>query len=287
MPTSWRRYGAVDARAIEEARLVLHHAAQLAAAPGRSLLEARPDDSHTALGWSAELQALVGETVPGPTPWRAALRPGDLTLLVLTPDLENASAFLLAGRSLDEAFGWLGEQASERGTAASRLSRERPYEIPRHPVSDGEALPSPPSAEHAELARHFANSDRLLRWLVADDPGASPVLCWPHHFDIGASIRLDPAGGDASPTIGIGMSPGDEGVPEPYYYVNAWPRPERLPDPLPPLPDGGRWNTEGWLGASLPTRELVALNDAEGQEAGARGFLVHAVEAARGLLGGR
>lgn len=287
MPTSWRRYGAVDAETMAEARQVLHHAAQLAAAPGRSFLEARPDDSQTALAWSAGLQALVGETVPGPTPWRAALRPGDLTLLVLTPDLEGASAFLLAGRSLDEAFGWLREQAGDRGTDPSRLSRERPYEIPAHPVADGGALPPAPSPDHAELARHFANSDGLFRQLVGNEPGASPVLCWPHHFDIGASIRLDPAAGDDSPVVGIGMSPGDDGIAEPYYYVNAWPRPETLPDPLPGLPDGARWNTQGWLGALLPSRELVALHDAEGQEAGARGFLVQAIEAARGLLGGR
>lgn len=287
MSNSWRRYGAVDVGAIADARLVLHHAAQLAAAPGRSLLEVRPDDSQTALAWSVDLQALVGETVPGRTPWRAALRPGDLTLLVVTSDLEGAEAFLLAGRSLDEAFGWLGEQASERGADASRLSREGPYDMPGHPVADGAAMPSPPSPDHAELARHFANSDRLFHGLVARHEGASPVLCWPHHFDIGASIRLDLAAGDDSPVIGIGMSPGDDGLAEPYYYVNAWPRPGELPDPLPVLPDGARWNTGGWLGALLPTRELVAIHSAEGQEAGARGFLTRAMEAARGLLGGR
>jgi len=264
---------------------MLHHAGQLAAAPGRSLLEARADDSQTALEWSAELQALVGVTIPGREPWCAALRPADLTLLVLTPGQEGASALLLAGRPLDEAFSWLQDRAAERGAEVSRLSLERPYEIPGHAVGDGVPFPAPPPPELAELARHFANGDRLFREFLQDRRNATPVRCWPHHFDIGALISLDPTAGDESPTVGIGLSPGDEGTAEPYFYVNAWPRPATLPSPLPELPEDARWETDSWLGAVLPTRALVEVHDAEGQEARARDFLDEAVRAVSGLLG--
>jgi hypothetical protein len=286
MSNSWRRFGASDVRRIVDARVMLHHAVQLAAAPGRLLVEARPDDSQTALEWSADLQALVGETVPGPEPWRAALRPADLTLLVLTPEQERASALLLAGRSLDEAFAWLRDRASELGAESSRLSPERPYEVPGHAVADGAQFPAPPPPDLAELARHFANSDRLFRDFVRERQDATAVRCWPHHFDIGALISLDPSAGDESPTVGIGMSPGDEGTAEPYFYVNAWPRPAALPSPLPELPEDVRWETESWFGAVLPTRALAEVHEAEGQESRARGFLVEAVRAVSGLLGG-
>jgi hypothetical protein len=287
MSTSWRRFGASDVRQIVDARLILHHAVQLAAAPGRSLLEARADDSQTALEWSPELQALVGERIAGQEPWCAALRPVDLTLLVLTPEDEGASALLLSGRSLDEAFAWLQERAAERGAESSRLSPEPPYEMPGHAVANGAPFPAPPPPELAELARHLANSDRLFRGFAGDRRDATPVRCWPHHFDIGAVIRLDPAAGDESPTVGFGMSPGDEGTAEPYFYVNAWPRPGTLPSPLPQLPADARWETESWFGAVLLSRALVGIHEAEGQEAGARDFLVEAVRAVTGLLGGR
>lgn len=285
MATSWRRFGAFDVKRLVDTRLMLHHAVQPAAAPGRSLVDARPDDSQTALEWSNELQALVGERIAGREPWCAALRPADLTLLVLTPEREGASALLLAGRSLDEAFAWLQGRAAELGSEVSRLSPERPYEIPGHAVADGTSFPAPPPPELAELARHFSNSDRLFRDFLRDRQEATPVRCWPHHFDIGASIRLDPTAGDESPTVGFGLSPGDEEIAEPYFYVNAWPRPAVLPAPLPELPEGARWETGSWFGAVLLTRTLVQIHEAEGQEAGARTFLVEAVRAATGLLG--
>jgi hypothetical protein len=285
MTTSWRRLGRVDPRALVEPRLMLHHAAQLVTAVGRSLLPPRSDDGQTAFEWSEEVQALVGEVVPGERPWRAALRPADLTLLVLDVPPESAEAFLLAGRNLTDAFAWLRERARERGADASQLSREVPYDVPAHAVAREAAFPPTPLPGFAELARCFADADRLFRAYAAGRPDASAVRCWPHHFDLGALLTLSPWTGGRSPTVGFGLSPGDDGVGEPYFYVNAWPRPEPRPDALPPLPAGGRWNLEGWLGAVLPVSALVETRDEEGQEARAREFLIRAVGAARALLG--
>jgi hypothetical protein len=285
MTTSWRRLGGVDSRALVEPRLLLHHAAQVVTAVGRSLLPPRSDDGQTAFEWSEEVQALVGEVAPGERPWRAALRPADLTLLVLDVPPESAEAFLLAGRTLVDAFAWLRERARARGADASRLSRDVPYDVPAHAVAGGAAFPPTPLPGFAELARCFADADRLLRAYVAGRPEASAVRCWPHHFDLGALLTLDPAAGGESPTVGFGLSPGDEGIGEPYFYVNLWPRPEPLPLSLPALPAGGGWNLEGWLGAILPVSALVETRDEEGQEARAREFLTGAVEAARALLG--
>jgi len=82
------------------------------------------------------------------------------------------------------------------------------------------------------------------------------------------------------------MSPGDEEIAEPYYYVNGWPRPASLPSPLPALPEGARWVVGGWFGAVLPTRTLVEVHEARGQQARAREFLGEAVGAVRGLVQG-
>jgi hypothetical protein len=283
MVTSWRRLGRIDPRALVEPRLMLHHAAQLVSAVGRSLLPPRSDDGQTAFEWSGEVQALVGEEAPGERPWRAALRPADLTLLVLDVPPEAAEAFLLAGRNLTDAFAWLRERARERGADAARLSRDVPYDVPPHAVARGAAFPPTPLPGFAELARCFADADRLFRSYVEGRPDASAVRCWPHHFDLGALLTLAPSADGPSPTVGFGLSPGDDAVPEPYLYVNLWPRPEPLPRSLPALPAGGRWNLEGWLGAILPVSALVETRDEKGQEARAREFLTGAVRAARTL----
>jgi hypothetical protein len=281
MATAWRTLGVVEPRTLAEARILLHHAAQLATAPGRSLLPARPDDSQTAFEWRDDLQALVGAPIPGSPTWRAALRPADTALLLVVD--EGVTALPIQGRTLEDGFSWLREQTAAHGTDVTRLSRAMPYELPDHPVATGAPFPREPRAAFAELGRCFANADLVLRGAAATQ-GASTVRCWPHHFDLAALVTLDPAAGADSPTVGLGFSPGDEGIPEPYYYVNAWPRPSTLPEPLPPLPAGGRWNVEGWLGAVLTVSTLVSADHPEAQEARAREFFAAAGQAARGLL---
>ena len=83
--------------------------------------------------------------------------------------------------------------------------------------------------------------------------------------------------------IGLGMVPGDEGRPEPYFYVTPWPYPERRE--LPPLPAGGTWNTEGWLGAVLAAPSFMdAGQGAAAQAEAVETFLRSAAEACRRLL---
>lgn len=54
-------------------------------------------------------------------------------------------------------------------------------------------------------------------------------------------------------SVGVGLSPGDSGYPEPYVYVTPWPYPT---GELPALP-WGHWHTEGWTGAVLRGSALV------------------------------
>ena len=50
-------------------------------------------------------------------------------------------------------------------------------------------------------------------------------------------------------TVGVGLCPGDDDIPEPYFYVTPHPRPApgRGPVELP----AGRWNERFWFGAVL------------------------------------
>jgi hypothetical protein len=213
---AWEALGKVSPRQLVEARLVLHHAAQLVAAVGRCLLSPRPDDGHTSLEWRAGARALAGQEVAGPRPWRAALGIDDLCLAVLAR--------------------W---------------------------VADGDAL-----------LRAFADT-----WLVA-----SPVRLWPHHFDVGSMLPLDERRKDAS-SIGVGLSLGDEGIPEPYLYVTRWPGP--VGESLPDLPAGGRWHRAGWTGAVLTGSDIVDAGDGAAQAAEAGAFLTGTVEVLRDWLGRR
>ena len=97
-------------------------------------------------------------------------------------------------------------------------------------------------------------------------------------------IELDTdATGTPTQTIGVGFSPGDEAIADPYYYVNHWPG--QSPASLAQL-DAGQWHTDGWIGAVLLAADLVAAGDARDQEETLARFLDSGIAANRALLAG-
>jgi hypothetical protein len=285
--TTWERLGSVDAEPLIEARLQLHWAAQIAAAPGKQLLPPQPDASEQSFEWDAGAGALAQGAVAAPRLFRSALRPAALALALLGPGGEALAELPLAGRILGEGYDWL--------TAELEAHLDRPLArpldrlgsadgIPPHPVERGAPFSFAHREAFAEIARWYANADRLLHEIQAAHPDASPVRCWPHHFDLATLITLGAgAGSESARSIGVGLSPGDAGDmgrSKPYFYVTPWPYPKN-PE-LPALQGGGSWNTEGWLGAVLEARALAGSGDQESQ---VREFLQSAIAAARRLIG--
>jgi hypothetical protein len=246
----WELLGRVSPGALGPARLTLHWAAQIVAAVGSTLIDARPDWSHTALGWiESPERGLAGEPLAGGT-----------------------RAFLADG------LVWLaGAVARQVGSPERPLARPV-HELPPSPVGDGAPFEVEPEAL-AELSSWYANASRLLAD-VARATGASPVRCWPHHFDIATLLRLGEGSGEEARSIGVGLSPGDGSYAEPYWYVTPWPYPKEKEVPSLAL---GHWHTTGWFGAVLTASELGA--DPAAQESITRSFVQSAIAASRQLLG--
>jgi hypothetical protein len=146
-------------------------------------------------------------------------------------------------------------------------------------LGDGGAF-SPAGPAHTELARWFADAVRLLDAVRVDHRGASPVRCWPHHFDVATQLPYGGGGGEAR-SIAVGMQPGDGWHPEPYFYVLPWPPPSGRPQRL---GSGGFWNTEGWVGAALVAHRL---NDRPPERQGAQvaAFVQSAITVSQELIG--
>jgi hypothetical protein len=95
----------------------------------------------------------------------------------------------------------------------------------------------------------------------------SPIQLWPHHFDLsllwlpGEKIAgQDPANEEyADKQMNFGFTFGDEGIPEPYFYVTAYPLPDALPNTQ--LPAGTSWHSEGFNGAVLLYQTLAEHSD--------------------------
>jgi len=274
---SWTRVGSVPPTALTDARLQLHHAAQIAVSAAISYIAARSDDSHTALTWIAPLRALATEPITAPRPFRIAVRVPDLTLHVIDEKGFEMRSFPLPGHTIADGHSWVGEVLAQAALDPGRFTARKHYTIPPHPVGSGAAFSLGGGTEFRELADYWSNAAGLLTGLAQTVDGAGPVRTWPHHFDIATLIQLPGADGR---TIGVGQSPGDDSYAEPYWYVGPNPTPPVTA--LPPIGGSGHWHTEGWVGAALPASDYVGASD-QGRQVTA--FIDSAVAACRQLLG--
>jgi hypothetical protein len=272
----WQPLGKIPPSAISDARLSLHHAAQIVSAVGITHLPPAADDSHTNLGWTGG--ALAGHPIPGERAFHAAIRPSELTLQLLDGNARRVAEQSLFGRTLDDGYAWMAEAiARYTGQAPTPLTRP-PYQLPEHPAFGGERFGSDSEPGLLEMTRWYADAAALLAETMPKFAGASPVRCWPHHFDI---AMLLPAGGPEK-SVGVGLSPGDGTYPQPYWYVSPYPYPEE--PALSPLPSGGDWHRGDFFAAVLTGCDLVAGGAEEEQEMRSRAFLDAAVEACLRML---
>ncbi len=194
-----------------------HHAAQINTRLARGFVAAESDDSHTTLVWDADAAALIGKPVASV---RLGLRIRDLTLLLLGPSGETIDVFSLDGRTFEDGLGWLDERLRAAGLDPAPLGQPIHFSLDDHPLLLGAAFRlkgNQPLFE--ELAKWYGNAAAAFDFL------SSPVRCWPHHFDIAASIAK------GASSVGVGMSPGDASYDRPYFYVTPRGGPARC---LPP-----------------------------------------------------
>jgi len=259
-------------------RIVLHWAVQPLAAAADALLGTWSDHGQNTFAWSDAREALVGHDLGDGL--RLALEPDALQVLLLDAGERVVWERALVDATLDEALASIVEALAEQGLDASGATLDGVRangEYPDHPVRDGGTFAPGDDAARAELGRWYAAARRALVDVTGGESHASEPRVWPHHFDLGQLVLLDPElGAERGRSIGLGLSPGDAYLAEPYLYVNPYPRPDGVE--LPGV-DGGRWETHAFLGAVLPASEALA------SDGGAELAMVRFVSSAYSLCG--
>lgn len=260
------------AKPLTAERVQLHYAIQFMAAAGMALAAPQPDGSQSALSWDTNLQSFVSQPL-GATPMRVGLKARSLTSLILQ-DHTPVATLALAGKTMAEALHWHQQTLAALGLEVEQmpLLDYPPDDFPAHRLAAGARFEAGDAAARAAIAAYYDITQPLLEAVVAANPAASAIHIWPHHFDL-ATLLTYPAA-EADRFIGVGLSPGDTGYDQPYWYVTAYPYPEL--GALPRLP-AGSWHTQGWVGAVLTAAQA-------GPAAVVQPFIEAAIAAAQNLL---
>ena len=146
-----------------------------------------------------------------------------------------------------EAIATLAQAASVALDAPPDVAWAEGFDAP--PAGDPDAPLGLDPVAAAFLGDWFGFAYSLLEELRAEpesrDP--SPVHLWPEHFD----AAFDCLEGDRR--IGMGCSPGDRDVPEPYVYV--------LPHDYSAAPSSDYWNATAFRGSILTLSGFVDGDD--------------------------
>jgi hypothetical protein len=260
MQFDWTTLGGRAPTALVKARTIAHHALQWPGKAARANLEAVPDDSHSSLTWDSAHGALFSQpmTANG-AEVRVGLRLAGLALIILRGNLV-LDTYELAGRRDSMVGVWLDSALRALGLKPA-TGVTLPYTIPSHPVARGSAYSFNGELDaFDELARWFAATNDVLAAVRTDfaDAQAGAIRCWPHHFDMAMVVTLPAPQGEAARSLGLGVSPGDQYYPQPYFYVSPSPQPKSAA--LPPL-GLGHWHTEGFVGAVALAESILGLED--------------------------
>jgi len=167
----------------------------------------------------------------------------------------------------------IGQAPASLAAAMQQYLRDAGLPPERTPAGDANEMPptdgyTPAAAQ--QIALTWAAVSGALATLRAGIPEeTSPIQLWPHHFDLsmvwlpGEKIRgQDPADEEHSDKqMNFGFALGDGSIPEPYFYITAYPEPEAFASLS--LPTGARWMNEGFSGAVLLYRDLLAHDGPE------------------------
>lgn len=283
MHAFWTRQLLIEPDRLNTAIQQLHHAAQLIAAVGQSLLPAAHDDSHINMEWLPDREMLAGDTIDDRI--RIGLEIKSFSLCLSDRDGRCVERYPLNGNTLAQGFGWLKQQLNLQGFAGDQLQPIEHYKLPSHEILRGGPFREPTAATLHEICICYHNAYGTLTGIAKQDtPRASGVRVWPHHFDMALLIEEQHDTQDnVSASVGVGLAIADEQVPVPYYYVRPWRKAGPVDLQHPPKLLIGYWDLQHLNGAVLPLSALPPGTAIQQQEM-VLSTLREAIEHSRGAL---
>jgi hypothetical protein len=240
-----------------------HHAVQFIATVGRHLISQQSDDSNTNMEFRKTDHTFLGNRLENGI--RVGLNPIALILFIEDENGVVLKEIPLIEKNKNLIFEQLKEGLADLNIDVQHLKNELHYELPKHPLDNGEHFKISDQKYLKEATFCRFNAQSVMNEINDFFQNAAEIRIWPHHFDTGtympiASNKI----GKMTRSIGFGWAIPDQNITEPYFYINYWSEGETLDFKKLPPPNYGSWINSGWQGGILSHSQML---DADGIEA--------------------
>lgn len=274
----WKRIENFDADTLSDNRKQLHQAIQNVSAVGRVFLPFSETDEGAQLFWIPELERIAGKWVQGEIKFRSSINPDTFTVHLVDASLTSLSSLNLPGKKQGAVMVWLEEQLILLGLDTSEISLDLPYKLPEYPQAKGKPF-SPDIAAEKFLTALFHNAWLAISQTInAVGDFAAPVIKPNHLYMEALQTVKDTGDAETSACVRLGMSPGDDIMDEPYFYVNVLPYPSI--EEFQPLPNGS-WYEDEWVGAIYKVSDIAKEESPSTQHRNLLTFFKEAYQALR------
>jgi len=242
----------LDVVTFNQAEATIHHAAQFLAMVGKNYIEQQPDDSNTNLAWNEVTQCIEGRRIDL---HYLSFHLPSFSLKWMDDEHESAS-LSLHGQSKSAVYDWIKEQLENHGQDSSKLKYVDHYEIPPHPIDDGEPFSMPSEDLLTEWMHQRNNANQMMMLLNEAVGEESEIRIWPHHFDTGTYYAFG-----NTKAVGAGWAMADTLRNAPYLYIYPWEQDRTITFSDAPELTQGSWLDDGWTGAVLDLALISHASD--------------------------
>jgi hypothetical protein len=231
----------------EQTRTGLHQATQVIGALRAAAAE--PEPNHVHLGLRVVPQGLTTGTLPSIGEFMLDFT--TLAILYDPPDHEPVGFSLARHSQMSLADAVLQALAGFGHTLT--LNRKK---------ITGETIFQIDSYTAADYAELLVLLSKMLEHFRDSLPGKkTPVVVWPHGFDISFLWFVTDVASEDAPHMAFGFSPYSEGLEQSYVYAYAHPIPGGLTELT--LPSPAHWHTGKWTGAAIDYDNLIGVKTPE------------------------
>ncbi len=251
----WVKLLNVDNKNLLFAKNELHQAVQIVAGFPRNFLPKEDNDINASLKWDSKRKWMKTRFFGPKNNIQLALNIKQYQIEILIEEMVFDS-ISLKGKKGKFIREWIIDKLKGVQVAFNNFDDNLPYSLDSIQYSQEHVFESIDDKASELLTALYQNAWlSFKKYLDEEKITNADINIWPHHFDIAFSI----ASGTKS-TITYGMSPGDENIVEPYFYVSQWPfiRNLQISDLTPIV---GSWQTENWTGLLLRVNEFTLENE--------------------------